>query len=236
MKDKFVYRYSLKDAIVDKEKDLWRVSYKLNCDCARAIERAIDAHYYNDRLEDCAQELIDEFGFARVNWVLANTVQQKPDDGRFSEENRKWSKGFYIPKEDVNWHFCVESHPGLTDLLINQARKAYADLGLFDSSHCTDEQDFEDKLVIIKGSALKDEYKTPENQLYYANGGFGCKPNSLGAKVFGFHVIDGDNGYYTRSSIEGVIDEQYIPDWAKENLEKLLNGQELDADPPMGMS
>lgn len=236
MKDKFVYRYSLEDAIKDNERDLWRQSHKLNCDCARAIERAIDAHYQDNRLDECAKDLIGEYGFTRVNYVLANTVQQKPEDGRFSQDNREWAKNFWIPKEEGNWQFCVDSHPGLTDLFINQARQAYKDLGLFDNSHCTEEQNYEDHLLIIKGASLKDEYKTPENQLFYATDGNGCKPNSLGTKVFGFHVADGEKGYYRRSSIEGVIDPQYIPDWAKENLEKLLSGEELNSDPPMGMS
>ena len=179
MKDKFVYRYSLEDAIKDNERDLWRESHKLNCDCARAIERAIDAHYQDNRLEECAKDLIGEYGFTRVNYVLANTVQQKPEDGRFSQDNREWAKNFWIPKEEGNWQFCVDSHPGLTDLFINQARQAYKDLGLFDNTHCTEEQNYEDHLLIIKGASLKDEYKTPENQLFYATDGNGCKPISL---------------------------------------------------------
>ena len=50
-----------------------------------------------------------------MNWVLANTVQQKKEDGRFSQENKAWARQIYIPHDEVRWHFCVESHPGLTD-------------------------------------------------------------------------------------------------------------------------
>ena len=42
-----LYLWSLEDAIRNNEKELWRESYKENCDCARTIERAI-----RNRLED----------------------------------------------------------------------------------------------------------------------------------------------------------------------------------------
>ena len=120
-----LYRWSLQDAIAHNEVQDWRDSYKENCDCARAIERAIADHYHDNVLEDGTKDVLDRYGFDRVNWVLANTLQEKAHDGRFSQENKKWAKGFFIPSDDVRWHFCVESHPGLTDLFIDQAREAW---------------------------------------------------------------------------------------------------------------
>ena len=109
-----------------------------------------------------------------MNWVLANTLQEKSHDGRFSQENKKWAKGFFIPSDDVRWHFCVESHPGLTDLFINQAREAWQKLGLFDQSHRSEDNDYAGKLLILKPSVLKDEYKASDYQLFYAESGFGA--------------------------------------------------------------
>lgn len=125
-----LYRWSLQDAIAHNEVQDWRDSYRENCDCARAIERAIADHYHDNVLENGTKDVIDRYGFDRVNWVLANTLQEKAHDGRFSQENKKWTKGFFIPSDDVRWHFCVESHPGLTDLFINQAREAWQKLPL----------------------------------------------------------------------------------------------------------
>lgn len=71
-----LYLYSLKEAAEWNEKDEWRESYLENCDCARAIERAIDEHYDGQYLNSCAQEIIDRYGFDRVNFVLAATVRQ----------------------------------------------------------------------------------------------------------------------------------------------------------------
>ena len=131
-----LYLYSREEALRHGERDQWRDSYRENCDCARAIERAIAENYRDNRLGDCASGILDRYGFTRVNWVLANTIQQKSYDGRFSEDNKRWAKQFYIPNDDIRWHFTVESHPGLTNLFVEQVRDAWQSLGLFDASHC----------------------------------------------------------------------------------------------------
>lgn len=46
-------------------------------------------------------------------------------------------------------------------------------------------QNYKDKLLIIRSEILKEEFRTPENQLFLASGGFGCEPYSSGRKVFG---------------------------------------------------
>ena len=217
-----LYVYSLSQAVRSNEGDLWRESYKENCDCARAIEKIINENYRDNVLNDCVQPIIEKYGFNRVNWVLANTVKQNKEDGRLSEENKKWARGFHIPIEDVNWHFTVESHPGLTNLFINDARRAWQELGLFDRAHCVSEKnsetDYTDKVLILDPSVLKDAYKTPDDQLFLAKGGFGCHPNSRGRKVFGQFLKDGEDTHFYREDFIGVVKDEYLPDWAKEQL------------------
>lgn len=220
-----LYLWSLKDALAHGERDEWRESYRENCDCARAIERAIADNYHDNRLEDGTQDIIARYGFNRVNWVLANTIQQKEHDGRFSPDNKKWAAQLYIPEDDVRWHFCVESHPGLTDLFVNQARQAWQALGLFDKSHCSDETDYEAKLLILKPSVLKDAYKSPDFQLFYAESGFGCDPNARGRKVYGFFLKDGEETSYNRSDFLGVINDEHLPEWAREKLDEIIGQQ-----------
>ena len=217
-----LYVCSLSQAVRSNEGDLWRESYKENCDCARAIEKAINENYHDNRLDDCVKPIIEQYGFNRVNWVLANTVKQHKEDGRLSEENKKWAKDFHIPIEDVNWHFSVESHPGLTNLFINDARRAWQELGLFDRTHCISEKesetDYTNKVLILDPSVLKDEFKTPDDQLFLAKGGFGCHLNSRGRKVFGQFLKDGEDTHFYREDFIGVIRDEYLPDWAKEKL------------------
>ena len=60
-----LYRWSLQDAIAHNEVQDWRDSYKENCDCARAIERAIADHYHDNILADGTKDIIDRYGFDR---------------------------------------------------------------------------------------------------------------------------------------------------------------------------
>ncbi len=235
-----LYEWSLEDAVRNNERDLWRASYKENCDCARAIERAISENYHDNILEDCVKQIIDRYGFDRVNFVLANTVQQKKEDGRFSEDNKKWARSIHIPRDDVRWHSVADSHPVLTSAFLNQMRNAWNALGLFDHTHCIDETDgqidYTGKVVVIKPTELKDEFKTPKGQLFFAESGNGCRPNSIGTKVYGFHPDNGDKGYYRRYDIIGALKDEYLPDWAKEKLVELgkIEAQEENEEPIEG--
>ena len=188
-------------------------------------ERAIADHYHDNILENGTKDIIDRYGFDRVNWVLANTLQEKAHDGRFSQENKRWAKGFFIPRDDVRWHFCVESHPGLTDLFINQTREAWQKLGLFETQSCISEKDgeidYKGRLLVLKPTVLKESYRTSENQLFVAEGGFGCSPNSRGRKVFGKFLIDGEETNYNRDDFFGIIKDECIPEWAAEKLAEL---------------
>lgn len=235
-----LYEWSLEEAIHNNEQGLWRESYRENCDCARAIERAIEEHHHDNVLEDCVQPLIDRYGFDRVNWVLANTVQQKMEDGRFSPDNKTWARGIYIPHDNARWHFCVESHPGLTDLFLNQARRVWQALGLFDRSHCLSEKngliDYTDQVTVLKPTVLNDKFKTPEDQLFLAESGFGYSPDARGQKVFGTFLKDGEEAQFNRQDFLGVLMDEYLPDWARESLAKIRAVQAPDEDEGMTMS
>ena len=63
--------------------------------------------------------------------MLANTVQQKDWDGRFSSANKTWAKTVDIPPNpdgfggERNRDFVVNGDTGLVDLFLNQARQDY---------------------------------------------------------------------------------------------------------------
>ena len=166
-----LYLYSLKEAAEWDEKDEWRESYLENCDCARAIERAIDEHYDGQCLKSCAQEIIDRYGFDRVNFVLAATVRQGTHDGRYSEDNKNWARRFSVMDKENTWQYRVRSHPGLVNLFVADARRLWDKLGLFDDRHCESgsQIDYTGRMLVLKASVLKDECKMPQDQLFYAN-------------------------------------------------------------------
>ena len=233
-KYKPLYTWSKDAAKRSGQSDLWDESYNENCRCARAIERVIKLNYRDNRLDgDSAKKVIGEYGHDRVNWVLANTVQMAHGEGRYSLDNQKWSRGFMIPP-DTNIKrstFAVTSHPGLVDIFINQARKEWQKLGLYESDsvyeNSRSELDYTGQVVVISPNALQAEYKTPEDQLFYATFGNGCRPDSLGTKVYGKFLKDGAEDVFLRSEIEGVMKLELLPDWAKERYAE-LSGQEVE--------
>lgn len=236
MEDKIqLYTSSQEEAKKYDEVDLWRESYKENVRCARAIEEAIRDNFDDKTLrQNCAESIIEEFGFARVNFVLANTLREKNWDLRFSEDNFQWAKSIYVPREDTSWMFAVESFPAVVNGFCDQVRKAWRELGLYDRSHCVDMQeeqlDYRDKIVILRGEYFKDEFKAPENQLFLAESGFGCSPNARGQKVYGVFLHDLENACIQRSDIMGVAKDTCLPEWVHAQLE-LLN-KEMEVETP----
>ena len=96
-----LYPLSRKDSQRLGEHELWLDSYQENCACARRIELAIKDAYAANRLnEECAKKIIELYGFDRVNWVLAHTIQRGDNDTRFTKESHSWAKGYTIPYDD----------------------------------------------------------------------------------------------------------------------------------------
>lgn len=136
MKNTSLYFFPAETARECGELDTYRASFKANVACKEAIEKAIPKHYANNRLDGSAavNEVVSVFGYQRVFYVLANTVQVKDWDARFSAQNKAWAKR-YVFHEDPDYaggdrrrRFVVDQcHPGLTDLFITAARMLYAD-------------------------------------------------------------------------------------------------------------
>lgn len=221
MNHKPLYKFSLSNAKKYDEVDLWRESHKENCVCAREIENGISDNYSDNCLNtDFAKDIITKFGFNRVMWVLCNTIQRNKHDGRFSPENKSWAKETFIPDDSERWHFEVTSHQGLVNMFTDRVRKEWTHLGLFDRTHCIEGGDYEDKIIVFKPSTLKDQYKTPEFQLFYATGGFGCDPSKMGHQVNGYFLKDGEFTHFRRQDFIGILKEEFIPEWAAENAKQ----------------
>ena len=125
-----VYRQTGMHAREHGELDQFRQSNVANIACRAAIEKAIAENFDGMRLRaDAAAQVLSEFGAERVQFVLANTVQQKSWDGRFSRENKAWAATFAIEPDvvmgmDRRLQFIVNSHPAVLDGFITMTRKA----------------------------------------------------------------------------------------------------------------
>ena len=239
-----LYTWSLKNAKKYGEVDRWRASHKENEKCTRAIEEAIRRDFDGMHLKDtCAKSVIDQFGFDRVGFVLRNTLQQLCYDGRFSPNNVEWANKMHIPDSNKCSEYVVRSHPTILNGFVDEAREEWRKLGLFDQSHCSqDEQDrnYQNKVVVLSPNALVEECKTPDNQLFFATGGFGCHPDKMGRKVYGYFLNDGEHTHFNRSEIIGVLKDEFLPDWAKEELseqtEETADEEECESEGMGGIS
>jgi hypothetical protein len=128
-----VYKYPAAYAREHGEIEQYRASHKANVACKNAIETAIRDNYRNNCLgKDGVKQVADQFGYERMFYVLANTVQRKNFDGRISRDNKDWAKTIPVFEDkdyfgdDRRSSFEVDScNPGLTDIFINQARREY---------------------------------------------------------------------------------------------------------------
>ena len=125
-----VYRQTGMYAREHGELEQFRQSNVANIACRAAIEKAIAENFDGMRLRtDAAEPVLSEFGSERVMFVLANTVQHKDWDGRFSRENKAWAAAFLIEPDvimgmDRRVQFIVNSHPAVLDGFIRMAREA----------------------------------------------------------------------------------------------------------------
>ena len=124
-----VYRHTFDYAIAHGEEKQYRDSFHANVACKGAIEKAISQHYANNCMDALAsQQVVHEFGFDRTLYVLANTIQLKDWDGRFSQDNKAWARSVQIAGgdegiRDHRWKFVVDkSHSGLTDMFTAMVR------------------------------------------------------------------------------------------------------------------
>lgn len=236
-----LYKNSHSYALRFGEIDACRESRNENIRCRDFLDKQIGEKFDGMHLPDeCVENTVKEFGYDRTMWVIANTIQERKGDGRFHSRNTEWAKRFNIPDANRKYEFALRSHSCLVDGAADDIRKMYAELNLFSGEHIvrSDEpQDYTNKLLILRDTSLKEEYRTPENQLFFATGGFGCSPTASGRKVFGHFLSDGEKAEFCRQDFIGIAADEHIPDWAREKLAAMSedNEQSQDNSPEMKM-
>lgn len=133
MKDETpIYPHSVIYAREHDELPEYRASFKAHTACRDAIDAAISEHYRNNSLSTQAiKDVVAQFGFDRTLYVLANTVQHKDWDGRISNNNKQWAQGFPVVPDtstmgnDRTMEFVANSHPGLLDIFVREARHEF---------------------------------------------------------------------------------------------------------------
>ena len=115
-----LYRGTAEQARKENQLQLWRDSFQANILCRIAIENEIRQHFDGMHLDKgCAARVLDEFGEARVKYVLSATLDY---DGRFSRSNKEWGRQTEITPSTRNYEFAVQSHPAVLDGFISDFR------------------------------------------------------------------------------------------------------------------
>lgn len=234
----YLYPYSEGEAQDRGELALWRASHQANIACKKAIERAIRNHHHGAFLEEnCLQSVLQNFGYKRTAWVLANTVQQLDGDSRISGQNENWARQTYIPPDKRNnLELIVTEHPAVLDRAVDQYRRAYQKLGLFGPSQCEPDSfealDYEGKVLVLSPDVLKESYWNTRAQLWYAHDGFGCRPHAIGRSIRCTCLGDGEMTRWNRSDFIGMLKNEFLPDWAAEKLTELQSMEQTQSNGP----
>ena len=221
-----IYRRTLSEARQGGENEIsnYKNSLNENISCAKDIEKIIREKFDGMHLAmSNASEIIDKYGIDRVLYVLANTVQQKDYDGRFSLDNKEWANSIPVVNDgDRNYKFVINSHPVIVNELCNMVRE-HTKSHLFDNSMCEEKtgMDFTGKIAAIYPEVLKEEYREPEYQLFLCKGGFGCSPTAIGRKIFGEFLYDGEKTHFNREDFIGIVKAEFVPEWAREKAKTI---------------
>lgn len=69
--------------------------------------------------------------------------------------------------------------------------------------------DFTGKTLVVSKQFFRPKYQVGDRR-FICTGGFGAKPNTLGNKVFGIFVGDGEEAYIMRGDVEGIAVNQVV--------------------------
>ena len=86
------------------------------------------------------------------------------------------------------------------------------------------------KVIVIRADVLKREYQRATRQYQLCTGGFGASPNSRGSACFCTNIYNGKESRFARRDVLGIVPEDQMPDWVKENLNRMEKQRKRDRD------
>lgn len=239
-----IYRESRVKAEASGELDKWMENHQANQVCAQSIQDLIATKSAGSKLEPGAAQLaLEQWGFERVQLVLANTLVSTGGLG-FEQDSLRWAqevltpsgnkkRKIRLPSEPENMEFKIHADRSLLAQFLYQTYSEHLESqGMFSAKHCGEShQDYTGKVLVLRPSALADSCRDVKNQLWYGQSGFGLSPTSSGRAVFATCLGDGEKARWNRLDFMGVLDEQYLPDWAQEKLMELRTPAQQQEEP-----
>ena len=113
-----------------------------------------------------------------------------------------------------------------------QRKTLHIPLELLGREHCfplNDSDDITGKVVAVKPSSLRYEYRRADCQLILVTNGSGARGYSRGTSVYGVNVFTGRrDGRWERRDILGEVKPECLPQWAKDRLPVIQREQALE--------
>lgn len=91
----------------------------------------------------------------------------------------------------------------------------------------TEEDNLEDKVIVIRGNVLPPEYRRATHQIMLCTGGSGAMPMSRGRTCFCKSLLDSHDTRFYRQDVLGILDENRMPEWAKSKLHRMEQQSEI---------
>ena len=111
---------------------------------------------------------------------------------------------------------------GQVAALQSQRKTLHIPLDMLGEEHCLpllDSDDITGKVVAVKPSSLRYEYRRADCQLILVTNGSGARGYSRGTSVYGVNVFTGRrDGRWARLDILGEVKPECLPQWAKDRL------------------
>ncbi len=89
------------------------------------------------------------------------------------------------------------------------------------AAHCqagSTANNFVNQILIVDPTKLKSNYRGIENQLFFAQSGFGCSSNANGTSVFAENIYTNHKERWLRSDFLGIADIERLPEEAQEAI------------------
>lgn len=113
-----------------------------------------------------------------------------------------------------------------------QRKTLHIPLELLGREHCfplNDSDDITGKVVAVKPSSLRYEYRRADCQLILVTNGSGARGYSRGTSVYGVNVFTGRrDGRWERRDVLGEVRPECMPQWAKEHLSVIQRERALE--------
>lgn len=167
-----VCRLSWKDAKNSEKKEWWLKSHKENIRCANVLETLGWNDYYRALEEpETLEEIVEDFGYERIAYVLAYTMNQMQDE--ISDENVLFACEYMFfeqeETEEKHWEeFRIHCDVDFINIFGSDFVLLKNDQApIMESSDCKKSTDYSGKAVAISSDFLQADYYFLEHQLYF---------------------------------------------------------------------